>query len=442
VRGTEWLAFEPEYALMFARPRRRGHPYDAGGGGQRLPLGRRKREQKLLHEGVADENDEQAGFLHTYVAAKNLRLIYLDGLSAAKTDMGTLDSQDRILFRDNITGPGFQEYERAELACQIARDDWGGRIDGILRMECGFEIILCDFERDLNLVRINQVRGRDEGDGGRPRGPGQSISTYKAIAARFNGIGGGRVRVNYEHFVTAYAYKGLDLFQGDKSENALPRLSNFSLDELEPIRRDLDQLVLDHDAEESLSSFNWQSITDMIVERYSNELKYLVSDDISSLETLHSEIETILLPFIDYRLRNATAEAYRCATQFIPANNNSATARMDTLAARAVYDIAYTICATLRSALDEEDDQRAAVDNIEQLVEYLAWTTWHECPRKCGHNEVCYIPIWPFGTVEDREHPQCRDKPSSDGERYWSGRGGPCGRSLKDAFDKHYDDEL
>lgn len=454
VNGTEWLAFEPEHAMIFARPRyrRRG-----GGGGpsrreedrlvdQRMSMSMSvgRGEQKVLHGTTTaddgNDDDNQAGYLHTYVAAKDLRLVYIDGMSAGKTNMGTLDSQDRILFRDNITGPGFQEYERAELACQIARDDWHGRIDGILRMEAGFEIILCNFTRNLHVLRISRVKGREGDDKNRRGGPGgpggpggmQSFSIYKAIAARFNGIGGGRVQVNYDHFVTAYAYKELDLFDG--GNNALPRLTNFSLDELEPIRRDLDRLVLHHRAVEP-PSFNWQSVTDMIIERYSNELKYLVSEDISSIEELHSEIETILSPFVDYRLRDATTEAERCAMQFIPVS------APDTLAARVVYDIAYAICATLRSVLKEENDLQTAVGNIEDLIKYLAWTTWKECPQKCGYNEACFIPIWPLGTVEDREHPQCRDKPSSEGERYWSG--GPGSRPPPgDILDKHYDDEL
>ncbi|KAL1967127.1 hypothetical protein VTN77DRAFT_3418 [Rasamsonia byssochlamydoides] len=429
VNGTEWLAFEPEHALAFARPRPRGHPP-----GKDPQGGPRQREQKPLHINEnSQEGDDEAGFLHTYITAKDLHLLYLDGLSAGKTDMGTLDSQDRILLRDNITGPGFQEYERAKLACQIARDDWHGRIDGILRMESGFEIILCDFKRDLRVVRISRVKGRDRERRGAPGGV-EGFSTYKAIAARFNGIGGGRVRVNYDHFVTAYAYDQLDLFQG--GTNKMPRLVNFSYDDLEPIRRDLDRLVLEHDADEP-PAFNWQSIADMIIERYSNELKYLVSEKLpSTIEALHAEIETLLSPFIDYRLRNATAEAERCATQFIPAN-----APKDTLAARVVYDVAYTICATLRSALEEADHQ-TAVTSIERLIEYLSWTTWKECPEKCDYSEVCFIPIWPSGTVEDREHPRCRDRPSSGGERYW--RGGPGfghrPRPPKDAFDEDEDD--
>lgn len=68
-------------------------------------------------------------------------------MSAAKTDKGTLDSQDVLLFNCTIdisSGRGMGgESERARKACEMVENDWAGRIDGVLRMEAGFEIILC-----------------------------------------------------------------------------------------------------------------------------------------------------------------------------------------------------------------------------------------------------------------------------------------------------------
>ena len=58
------------------------------------------------------------------------------------------------------------ETERAEGMCDLARTEYAGRIDGILRMEGGFEIILCDFEKDLDLVQIAQTRDGDTRGGG------------------------------------------------------------------------------------------------------------------------------------------------------------------------------------------------------------------------------------------------------------------------------------
>lgn len=391
VNGMEWLAFEPEHAMIFAAPR---SPPDHD---------RDNRHAQILLAAAADDDEEedQNGYLHTYQTAKPLRLLYIDGLSAGKTDMGTLDSQDRILFRDKIPGEWvFGDYERAQLACRMVREEWDDRIDGLLRTESGFEIILCDFARDLDVVRVSAVslayrRTLD-------------FTWYRSVAARFHGIGGGRVTVNYEDFVSVYAYPELDLF--DAGRNELPRLVNLSQEELDPIRRDVSRLVL----EQPPCSTDWQSITDMVVQKYSNQLMYLVSDEMAaSVEDLHFVIGETFQPFIDTRERNATAEAQRCATQFIPA-----AARTETLAARVVRDVAYTICATLRSVLDETDIA-AAQSRLQHLIEYLSWTTWKGCSEKCGHNEICFIPVWPYGTVEDRKNPQCRDQISRDGDAYW-----------------------
>lgn len=419
VNGTEWLAFEPQHALFFAHPRgqRPGRP----------PHHKRSfgsPGQDILEETVED-GDDRYGYLHTYSATKNLRLLYIDGLSAAKTDMGTLDSQDRVLFGDKVAtllennpqspdghGPNGPpgETERAQIACEMARDEWNDRIDGFLRAEAGFEIILCDFSRDMDLVRMAALLPSLD--------DGFDIFHYKSIAARFDGIGGERVRVNYDHFVTAYAYDTLDVFEGGQS--AYPRLANISSEQLAGVRSDLTKLVLKHETDEP--SFNWQSIADMIVTRYSDWLQYLASGDLPSLEALQTQALKPYTPFIDALHRNATLETEQCALQFIPREKYSST--KGNLAAKVIYDVSYSICSTLHSVLDDTDLD-TAVSRLEDLIGYLSWTTWKGCSQKCGFNEACYIPIWPFGTVQDRLSPQCRDTQSNDGERYWGGFGGP-----------------
>ncbi|KAE8390172.1 hypothetical protein BDV23DRAFT_155619 [Aspergillus alliaceus] len=423
VNGTEWLAFEPEHAMVFAGPH--GPPPDKG----TRPY---KRIQIPLQSEQKDSGNKQekAGWLHTYTAAKDLRLLYIDGMSAAKTENGTLDSQDRILLRDALEGrPGMLERERADLMCAMARVNYQGRLDGILRMEAGFEIILCDFARNLQEVRVTRVKpeGKSSHPGPGPR-PGRGKKGdldgaklwYKAITARYNGIGGNRVILNYDKFVTAYVY-GLDLFRSSSSNsNSLPRLSHLFADELGPIRNDLDHLIMNHDRSEA--SFNWQGVADMVVQRYAHELRYLASGQLSTLQELHEEIENSLGPFIDYGDRNADVEADRCSAQFVPAG-----APTEGLASDAVRSVARSICSTMIEAW-KQTDYDVAVTQLRSLVDYLSWTTWKEC-NGCADNEICVIPIWPMGTVEDYEHPQCREasRPNGQGRRYWGehGSGGP-----------------
>ncbi|KAJ5154380.1 uncharacterized protein N7500_009819 [Penicillium coprophilum] len=481
VNGTEWLAFEPEHAMVFARPRRGPPPHvppnDAdterqdGRHGELRKRGHEDTDKK--HHGppddrppkALDDNANENGYLHTYVAAKDLRLLYLDGMSAAKTSKGTLDSQDTVLFNGSFGDPpsrGGRESERARLACEMADDEWEGRIDGVLRMEAGFEIILCHFERDLTPIRITQVKqpseeergtwgnrkhgNRDEHrkegeekhhdghgpkkeDDGRRHGPGgpggpkgpphggpgsgpDSSRWMRAITARYNGIGGNRVSLNFNHFVTAFSHN-VDLFQDNST---LPRLANLSADERAAIRANVTDLILSHDPADSCE--DWQAITDMIVTRYSKELSYFASSGIDSVKQLQSEIERVLSPFIDYSKRDDVAEIERCATQFLPPFPSKGGG----IAAHAVHSVAHRICSALVEA-GKEQDLKAAVQIVRNLMGYLDWATWKEC-RGCAANEICVVPIWPMGTVQDYDSPRCKDASNpydQGGESYWGG---------------------
>lgn len=460
VNGTEWLAFEPEHAMVFARPRWGGPPPplrgdDEKNDGPRIHGDELRRRQ--LHgldggarppPGAIDEDEKGEGYLHTYAAAKNLRLLYIDGMSAAKSSKGTLDSQDVLLFNRSLNtspregpgpgpGPG-GERERASKLCEMAEKEWAGRVDGVLRMEAGFEIILCKFERDLTPLRIAQVKlqlknakskdqsGPKQGDKAEPSedrkrrkgGPGggpDSSRWMRAVTARYEGIGGNRVSLNYDKFVTAFSYD-IDLFLED---TALPRLDQLSSVELDAIRAELNALILTHDPGEP--SRNWQATTDMIVTRYSDELSYLASGKFKAIESLRDHIELLLSPFIDYSERNVELEAERCATQFLPLQVQDA----KTLPARAVHTVAHGVCSVLLEALAENDLDRA-VKKVQSLVAYLDWASWKKC-RGCADSEICVVPIWPMGTVADYDSPSC--KPASnpfdrEGESYWGGMHG------------------
>ena len=126
INDTEWLAFEPEHALVFANcrgPPDEGHenppppPPPASGG--HLSADRPSNvghDYKFVNQGdhrsnlhalwrdpSANDDKPCGGYLHTYRTKRDLRLLYLDGQSAAKSDKGTLDVQD-IILRD----PGFE----------------------------------------------------------------------------------------------------------------------------------------------------------------------------------------------------------------------------------------------------------------------------------------------------------------------------------------------
>ncbi|KAK8188996.1 hypothetical protein IWZ00DRAFT_471567 [Phyllosticta capitalensis] len=460
VKGIEWLAFEPEHAMVFAGPRPRrpppghGKPGDGPGGpGEGPPPMHEKGGSSKHHDSKPKHDDsrghwspmdadkqapmekrgskkfrgndeeESAGYLHTYRTKHPLSLLYIDGMSAGKTNKGTLDSTDSLLLGWNLTDDKphgrWGEDARAQQLCDIAASEWGARIDGFLRMEMGFEIILCDFEKHLDTERVTQVAGRIPDERG-PRGGFGDMTYYRAVAARFDGIGGNRVQLNYDDFVTAYAY-GLDLFHGEQHA----RLLNVSNATLSAMRADVTRMVFSHTPpavyKKLPASTNWQNIADMVVERYSSRFPDLVSSRMDSLEKFQAEATAILRPYIDFAKRDSTAEVARCATPFLP-REVLEEPESAPLAAHAIQKVTTNICSSLvraSHAKSLEDGQ----STIQNLMDYLQWTTWKRCSG-CDFNEVCFIPIWPAGRTQDYENPQCQSSlPNSRGDSYWGGFG-------------------
>ena len=414
VNGTEWLAFEPEHAWMFAwaweqesmGPLRKQPP--TGGkhhGGMRLqvPLDDRNSPPDLRIG---------PGYLHTYRTNRDLKLLYVDGQSAAKSSKGTLDMQDYVLLPEPPSDVPdewlpFEDLARSRSLCRVARTDWKGNIDGIIRMEAGFEMILCDFENNLDVVRI--VKVKDRGDDSYEQANEWMFNYFKAIAARYTDIGGGRVVLDYDNFITMFNQPEL-MYYDDKG---LPRVDNES--QLLPALRDhIRDLAL---GEVETIRTNWQAITDLIVGRYAHRIAYLTSGVIVNITALQADVESTLLPFIDYDSRNSTGELQRCAYHFIPQTLDP-TAHYN-LAQKTVLNITTTICSTLTSALHDDDINFAsAITRLRDLQSWLGWTELMKF-RDCGYHEVCFLPIWPFGSKGDFEQPKCRSDILGAPADYW-----------------------
>lgn len=100
----------------------------------------------------------RSSFMLTYQTTRPIECLHFDGMSAALMGLGQLDSQMLHLF-GNITGPprsdrdrfkGLEdEYLRATKLCKWLKETglrghgWG--VEGIVRMNAGFEVIWCDF---------------------------------------------------------------------------------------------------------------------------------------------------------------------------------------------------------------------------------------------------------------------------------------------------------
>ena len=435
VTGTEWVAFERDHALQFAHlylTPAPGPPIrDVNNVKEVYPdkdsLAFFKNKQHVLHAQRLPPNDYPLwilpGYLHSYSAKKDLRLLYLDGSAAATTNKGTLDVSDLLLLNDSqMAVPA--EYDRARRLCQIAAKDWGGRIDGFIRMEAGFEIIICSFAESLRLVEA--LRTKDIYDGGPIIDRTDIFHWLRAVAARYDGIGSSppRVQLNYNTFLTAYAYS-LDVFQNGST--ALPRLIAAPQNILEDMRSDMKSLIFQSDSFDNIthSSCNWQAVADMIVQKYANPLQYLVtSPEFSRSSTrLAQELNYMIRPFTDTLRRDAAVETKRCAAEFMPSDFHSSDSQdgISSFSERAIYTVSYRICSTLVNALWSLDHPSSPsfsthsseaiptqhLADLRNLTSYLAWTEWKKC-KGCSWNEICSIPMFPFGVAEDHERPRCR----------------------------------
>ncbi|GAQ36114.1 hypothetical protein AtubIFM56815_005497 [Aspergillus tubingensis] len=345
--------------------------------------------------------EEQTGYFHTYRTKRELRLVYFDGQSAAKSLKGTLDMQDIVLRNATLFdgSPAEGDDLRADDLCAMARDQWDNRVDGFIRMVGGFEVILCSFADNLDVVSILSTYPSRDGDGG------SHLSYARALATRFDGIGGGRVSINYDDFVTMFAYPDAMYFD----EQGLPRVVDDAA-KLGPVRAHIDRLVRGPDA--TAPSINWQNVVDMIMTRYQYRISLALSPAISTHHELRRGLHLAIEPFIDARARNSTAEIERCAKQFWVSGADTTT-----VPAQAVSRVSERLCSSLVAGASAETYEEG-IAIIEELKHYLDWAVFREC-NKCKIDEVCQLPIWPSGSKEDFVRPRCGTGLAHGSGGYW-----------------------
>ena len=419
VKGMEWLAFEIEHAEGFARPfprrpperpRKPGEPRPGPPGepGEGPPPPTELSWTETIDDAwstIDDDDDGSRGYLHIYRTTRPLnKLVYIDGMSAGKTSMGTLDSQDFILrnISNGDDGPIFGDFERGHDLCEMGVELG---IEGFIRMEMGFEIIFCEFSDGLVLESAPE----------RPNGKNQSLEgldsfeILRGASLRYSGITGQRLKLDYSGMSSAYWYD-LNLTNPDANRSDLPRLDNSDIEGRTRMKTDFLNLFAESSSKSAVGN-DWQGITDMIVLRYSDRLQFMAGND-TSKSVLLSQIAVLLNLYVDYGHFDLPVATEKCTTHYLIAAVLETTS--DRLIHEALYTIMDKICNTLFSVgqklLEEEGDSLEVLDQskltLKSLIDYLNWTTWKEC-GKCGYDEICFVAIWPWGSKEDHDHPTC-----------------------------------
>ncbi|KAF7360878.1 hypothetical protein MSAN_01117500 [Mycena sanguinolenta] len=125
-RTPEWTSVDPEHSFPFAG------------------------------DSTTDANTTAEGcWQHTLVTTRPLKVLYFDGSSAANIkEGGTLDMQDLLIWGKVDPARWVDERERLDDLCAWG-NDFG--LDGFVRMEMDFEIMLCDFSQGVELISTDYL---------------------------------------------------------------------------------------------------------------------------------------------------------------------------------------------------------------------------------------------------------------------------------------------
>ncbi|KAF4121990.1 hypothetical protein GMORB2_7583, partial [Geosmithia morbida] len=464
--NPEWLAFEVEHAQGFGgtyRGRRRRGRLPPGGG----PPGRehhphgpppppeephsRRDSQKPLSPPHGDDDDDDGrhhrgpgkegggsgpdddsdeplhqGYLHMYRANRDLKLIYLDGMSAGKTDMGTLDTQDALLL-GRAGGPVMNERQRADDICELIHP-WG--YDGFARLEVGFEIVYCDFSDGLDLVSV--TRSHEQRD---QLGPGSmgAFQWVRAVAERYDGVGG-RMRIDFSSTVSGYFFP-VNTSSTTPGRPDLGRLGAATPRELRDIR--------DYFAGVARAPrrfhVDWQGVVDLIVARFAHSFSFMASDAVTVAQ-FKDELDRATLVYVDAPAapgpddeggRETERAIVRCVEHYtVPESvradgwsleddliHTAVTSTMEDICL-GLFDMraSFTNAAAAQAATADEDGFRwdadlegfeTGRDLLRSLMGRLDWTEWARKAR-CPEGEVEFVAMWPFGQENDHFNPGCR----------------------------------
>jgi hypothetical protein len=360
-------------------------------------------------------------------------------MGGAKTKMGTLDTQDLLLrglesseedrlFSNHAPGSRgggpMDEKERALDLCKLCQV-WG--LQGVIRMEAGFEIIKCDFSESLEQIQVLQRPDPSTREGHR-----EALGNFeymRGVAARYQGIGSSRTVIDYSSMVSAFFFP-INLTNTDPSRPDLPRLSSTSAAELVAIKSYLDAVVGER-KDQAIRTIDWQDISDLIVGRYADRIQYM-AQKVTSVDIMVAEVNFLLDLYIDYSEKpqpDLSAAIQRCTNFYL--QSIVPLTESDHLLQAAFTSVSSKICTSLfeirqlvqGDQAGEESPLEASVRAAADLMHVLGWSRFKQCSG-CDVDMVCLIPMWPFGSVDNYYNPHCTNgSDAHHGGSYWEGPG-------------------
>ncbi|KAJ7843323.1 hypothetical protein B0H14DRAFT_3139609 [Mycena olivaceomarginata] len=372
--------------------------------------------------GVWDGSNTDSGCWQlTMVATRPLNFLYFDGSSAANIrDAGTLEAQDLLVWGKFDPERWVDERERVNDLCAWGKD-FG--IDGYLRMEMDFEIMLCDFSQVVELVSADNLASwwtnpttlsllcptSRSTPNFHPPASSDSLDPLDDDPSfpagdifRFETVRAGSWRNHYPGETRII----LDL-TGAASARALTHGPNAG------------------------SGVEWRSLYRVVLERYFERLElmeYLLNtttaDNINErARHIQTQLRVMLTPYILYTSRPTPRGISHTAHIHANTDLQSRLTSSERLLLRTLDETNREICrvvvrmwvAGVHAGLDAliplEDNQTVAAPPLVvqewrleagALMKWLDWGVWVKCRPECGVEEICYLPTWPYFRGPDR----------------------------------------
>lgn len=468
----EWLAMDHEFSYSFglrspsygrkSLQKRRGGP-GRGPGGDKKPGG------SNTSVNTPDKPSRGPGLtssqkMLTYRATRDLnKFLYLDGASAAKTETGEMDTQELLSNvaekKLNLSGDGenggMQERIFAARICE-----WGKPfgLDGIIRVEVGFEVVLCNFSSPavelvsaLELVNPSEHLGLPppsviSKENGWPLDDDGNLieedltdeqkalldkeDSWQQVLENFYGVksfnwlragavhdkGERRIQLDYRHLVTGI---NRTVINPDPNNRRLLNDGTSWENQLK-IVEDLEQVLsIGFDASQST---DWQIVFDEVVDKFAPILRML-SDILqrvdSSSENIAINATAITLNFsLRFKAKDDVKNQYGNDREFavyqyvkplkdLRTNSDflvwSAGVNVVRKVVDAIYDVNELLLPIVRSHMGKESGASIeaaqavtrAQQKIDDLIEDLGWIELHyRCEKVCKWDEICYTPSW------------------------------------------------
>ncbi|KAG1903012.1 uncharacterized protein F5891DRAFT_1185661 [Suillus fuscotomentosus] len=408
--ALDWVAVEPDHSIMFSKG----------------PI--------------------ETGCWHlTLAVTRSMKVLYFDGSSAANLLEGTMDTQDLVAWSKMKPEWVWNEKQRIKDLCK-----WGQKygLNGFVRMEMNFEIMICDFTSHMEVVSFLNLESTHIGSGPPTNMPEDPTTVYQAFELmhatswRENYPGETRIILDFSGLVSFYDTSLVPSLVPRRVglERWDHRVGGISSEDIEHVRDRLDQVLTRSPV--TTSGIDWKTVLRVVVDRYASRLDFMqhllnmTLDDRSIFDhaqQIQRRLRTVLLPYTVFSALppNTSVTANTTNVWAAPVFRECATSHTASIVARgttlmpserlllqAVQETTHEICriATKMWASGiiigvdplHPPEQRPEADHIHtlmgewkedlrRLISWLDWSVWAKCRPACGFEEMCYLLTWPFG---------------------------------------------